>query len=126
MAQSAAPPTRLETVLKLEVPVIVHIATRVMRVEDVMNIAPGAIIELPKRAEDELDILVNNKTIGHGRAVKVGENFGIRVSYIGDLEQRVKALGSATLSQADDESGLDTDPLAGLTDAGDDDAVPSD
>jgi hypothetical protein len=26
-------------------------------------------------------------------AVKVGENYGLRVSYIGDLGQRIKAMG---------------------------------
>ena len=57
------------------------------------SLAPGAIIELPKPAEDELEVLVNNKTVGTGLAVKVGENFGVRVAFIGDLKQRILALG---------------------------------
>ena len=86
-------PAGLAAILTLEVPVIVQIAERTMPVEEVLSIVPGAIIELPKSADDDLEILVNNKAIGTGAAVKIGENYGIRVTYIGDLSQRIIALG---------------------------------
>ncbi len=86
-------PAGIESILALEVPVIVQIAERMMPVEDVVSLAPGAIIELPKSSNDDLEILVNNKVIGTGTAVKVGENFGVRVSYIGDLTHRLSAMG---------------------------------
>ena len=85
--------TNIESILELEVPVIVQIACRAMSVEEVTAIAPGAIIELPKLADDDLEILVNNKVIGTGTAVKVGENYGVRVSFVGDLRERIGALG---------------------------------
>ena len=37
--------------------------------------------------------MVNNKTIGIGVAVKVGENFGLRITRIGDLKQVIQSLG---------------------------------
>ena len=85
-------PTGLETILALEVPVIVQIAERIMTVDEVTSMAPGTIIDLPKSADDDLEIRVNNKVIGTGTAVKVGENYGIRVSYIGDLGERIVAM----------------------------------
>ena len=87
--------TNIESILKLEVPIIIEIARRTLSVEEVMAIAPGTIIELPKLADDDLEILVNNKPVGMGTALKVGENFGVRVSYVGDLSQRIAAMGSA-------------------------------
>jgi flagellar motor switch protein FliN len=86
-------PARLDSILKLEVPVIVVIGSRDMAVKEVMNLAPGAILELPKLADEELEVLVNNKPVGLGTAVKVGENFGIRMTYVGDLRHRINALG---------------------------------
>jgi flagellar motor switch protein FliN/FliY len=83
----------LQSILKLEVPLIVQIADRMMAVGDVMSLTPGAIIELPKNADSELEVLVNNKQVGIGKAVKVGENFGIRVTSVGDLVERIEALG---------------------------------
>lgn len=97
-------PARLDAILKLEVPLIVVIGSRDMPVKEVMNLAPGAILELPKLADEELEILVHNKPIGLGTAVKVGENFGVRVTYVGDLRQRIDALGSGTRADIADNS----------------------
>ena len=63
-----------------------------------MALAPGAIIELPKGADDELELMAGAKRIGCGHAVKVGENFGLRVTHIGDVEARIQALGRAAES----------------------------
>ena len=84
----------IKSILQLEVPLIVQIAMRIMTVEEVTSLVPGAIIELPKPADDELELLVNNKPIGMGTAVKVGENYGLRVTYIGDLQDRIAAMAT--------------------------------
>ncbi len=91
-------PANVESILKLEVPLIVQIAQRSMPLKEVLLVVPGSIIELPKPADGDLDILVNNKQIGTGTAVKVGENFGVRVSYLGDLPQRIAAMGDESES----------------------------
>jgi flagellar motor switch protein FliN/FliY len=85
----------VRAILALEVPVIVRVGERVLTLGEVISLVPGAIIELAKHAEDELDLLVNNKQIGTGTAVKVGENFGLRISFIGDVRQRIAALGQS-------------------------------
>ena len=82
----------LKTILSLEVPGIVRLAERPMALREVQALAPGAIIELPKRAEDELDLLVNNRRVGVGSAVKVGENFGIKLSAVGSTEVLADAI----------------------------------
>ncbi len=85
--------TDIQTILRLSVPVIVQVGERRLRLDDVMALGPGAIVELTKSAEDELELLVNNKIIGKGVAVKVGENFGIRITSIGTPQDRVHAMG---------------------------------
>ncbi len=91
----------VSSVLKLEVPIIVRLAERQMTVEDVVGLAPGALIELPKTAEAELDLMVNNKVVGRGTAAKVGENFGIRITFIGDVRSRLDAaLGTTAVPVA--------------------------
>jgi flagellar motor switch protein FliN len=101
----------ISSILRLEVPVIVRLGQRTMSMKEVLSLVPGAIIELPKNAEEELDLLVNNKQIGLGTAVKVVENFGIRISYIGDLKARIEALGGG-LGGGLQPSGADADAAA--------------
>jgi hypothetical protein len=36
---------------------------------------------------------VNNKSIGKGQAVKVGENFGIKITSIGSVKDTIRKLG---------------------------------
>lgn len=100
-------PADLKSMLRLEVPLIVVIGSRLMAVREVLSLAPGAILELPKPADEELEILINNKPIGMGAAVKVGENFGVRVTYVGNLQDRINALTGAA---ADGESNSNVGP----------------
>jgi flagellar motor switch protein FliN/FliY len=90
------PPANLEQILRLEVPIVVRLAERAMDLSEVVRIVPGTIIELPKSAEAELDLCVNNRAIGCGRAVKVGENFGLRITFMGNVAERVKTMAGNT------------------------------
>ena len=99
-AHPPAPPTaptpahaELKRILRLEVPVIVKLAERRLMLSEVMRLGTGAIIEFFKSSEEPLELLINNKVIGVGETVKVGENFGLRITQIGDLKQIIKSLG---------------------------------
>lgn len=93
-------PSDIRSILSLEIPLIVLLGERTMKTSEVVSLIPGAIVELPKKLEDELTLLVNNREIGSGVAVKVGENFGLRVSFIGDLKQRISALAGEAAQPA--------------------------
>jgi flagellar motor switch protein FliN/FliY len=93
-APTAPSETQLARILRLEVPIIVKLAERKLSVNEVMRLGAGAIIEFLKSSEEPLQLLVNNKAIGLGEAVKVGENFGLRITQIGDVRQIVAALAA--------------------------------
>ncbi len=82
-------------VLRVKVPVIVQLAQRNMPIATARELAVGAIIEFEKSVEEDLELMVNNRRIGFGTCVKVGENFGLRVSRIATRRQRVESLGNA-------------------------------
>lgn len=103
----------LRSILRLEVPVIVVLGSRSMKLSDVVALAAGAIVELPKNADDELELCVNNKVVGVGKAVKVGENFGIRITFLGDVKQRIAALGQGTQGGAAAGDVADTSRVGG-------------
>lgn len=82
----------IQSILKINVPVIVRLGHRTMSMEEVLAICPGAIIELTKAYDESLELMVNNKVIGDGIAVKLGENFGIRLQSVGDPGERLAAM----------------------------------
>lgn len=85
-------PTDLQTILELKVPLIVTVGSRRVSVETVLGLGPGSIVELGKSADEELEVLINNKQVGTGEAVKVYENFGVRITQIKPTEQIVEAM----------------------------------
>jgi len=86
--------TDLNAVVKLEVPVIVRVGERHATMDEILALGPGAILELEKPAEEQLTLLINNKPIGSGEAVKVGENFGIRITAVEAPSHRVQAMAT--------------------------------
>jgi len=93
-AQPATTSGDLKRILRLEVPVIVKLAERKLTLGEVMRLGAGAIIEFSKSSDEPLELLVNNKPIGVGDAVKVGENFGLKITQIGDVKEIIRSLGA--------------------------------
>jgi len=85
--------TDVRQILELSVPVIVTIGQRRMSVDDVLALGPGAILDLDKSSDEPLELRINNKVLAQGQAVKLGENFGIRIEKVASKQSRVEALG---------------------------------
>ena len=93
LRQNPPTPAEVRRILKMHVPVIVKLAERKLTLAEVMRLGPGAIIEFIKASDEPLELLINNKTIGLGDAVKVGENFGLKINQIGDVKDVIRSLG---------------------------------
>ncbi len=93
MGSSPAETQNLSRILTLPVPVTVVLAERRMAVESALQINIGTIIEFEVPFDSELTFTVADHAIGSGQAVKVGENFGIRITALGSVRQRIDALG---------------------------------
>jgi len=91
-AKADAGASDLARILRLEVPVIVKLAERKILLAEVMRLGTGAIVEFFKRSDEPLELMINNKIIAVGETVKVGENFGLRITQIGDVKQLIQAL----------------------------------
>lgn len=89
----APAPREVRRILGLEVPISVTLAHRFMSVESILEITVGSIIEFDIPFDAELLVQVANQTIAEGQAVKIGENFGLRISRICDVPTRIDALG---------------------------------
>lgn len=95
-AVRGSPGRDLRRILGLSLPVTVTLAERDMAVEMILAIRVGTILEFDVLFDAELTLCVSNRSIGQGHAVKVGENFGLRVTTIETVEDRIEALGGAS------------------------------
>jgi flagellar motor switch protein FliN/FliY len=59
-----------------------------MKVEDVLKLAPGSVIEVDKLTGDPLDIYVNNQLVARGEVLVINDNFAIRIKEIISKKER--------------------------------------
>lgn len=77
----------------MELPVTVELAHRDMTIESILAIGVGTIIEFAASFDSEHILHVALRPIGRGFAVKIGENFGLRITSIAPVEDRIESLG---------------------------------
>jgi flagellar motor switch protein FliN/FliY len=83
----------LTRILGLEVTLSVVLAERLMTVESILDMKTGTIIEFDVPFDSELRLNIGNHPIGAGQTVKIGENFGLRLTSVAGVPERVGAMG---------------------------------
>lgn len=83
----------VDLILDITLQVRVELGSTRMTVEDVLNLAPGSVVELDRLAGEPVDIVINDRLIARGEVVVVEENFGVRVTEIVSPRHRAMALG---------------------------------
>ena len=70
--------------LIMDVPleVTVELGRTSKSIQDILEFAPGTIIELDKIVGEPIDVLVNGKYVARGEVVVIEESFGVRVTEI--------------------------------------------
>jgi len=58
-------------------------------IKEILEFAPGSIIELDKLAGEPVDILVNGKYVAKGEVVVIDESFGVRITDIAEPSKRL-------------------------------------
>lgn len=89
----------LRRILELCVPVSVVLAECDLRIEAILDMRVGTIIEFDVPFDADLTLFAANRRIGIGQAVKVSENFGLRVAEIGTVKERINALGGVNAAK---------------------------
>lgn len=79
----------LDMLLDIPLKVTVELGRTTKRVEDILDLSQGSIVELDKLAGEPVDVLVNNKLIAQGEVVVIDENFGVRVTDIISQKDRL-------------------------------------
>ena len=76
--------------LKLELSVV--IGRTKMTLRDILNLHKGSLIELDTLADQDVEILIDNKVLAYGKVVVVDLNFGVKITSIVSEEDMVKSL----------------------------------
>jgi flagellar motor switch protein FliN/FliY len=90
-------PAYSRSLLKIQVPVTVTLATSKQSVRSILNLVPGSIIQFDKLCDEMLTLEVGDHRVAEGETVKVGDKFGLRLTSMILPEERFHAVrGSGT------------------------------
>lgn len=67
------------SLLRIRVPVMATLASKKQPLKQILELAPGSIIQFEKPCDEMLDLEVGGHPFAAGEAVKVGDKFGIRI-----------------------------------------------
>ncbi len=82
------------SLLRIEVPVIVTLASKRQPISQILELGPGSILHFSKPCEEMLDLSVGEQCIAQGEAVKVGDKFGLRITSIVLPDERFQSVSS--------------------------------
>lgn len=78
----AAQQENIDLIMDVPLEVTVELGRTKKSIKEILEFAPGTIVELDKIAGEPIDILVNGKMVAKGEVVVIEESFGVRITDI--------------------------------------------
>ena len=105
-AASAAPPSalsatpftaqsanrNLDLLLDIELGVTLRFGTRQMLLKDILELSSGSVVELDRRVEEPVDLLIDGRVIAQGEVVLVEGNYGLRILQVATQGEKLACL----------------------------------
>lgn len=82
--------SKLELLFDVVLPVSIELGRTTMLIKDILELDRGSIIELDKLASEPVDVIVNGKKIAEGEVVVIDKHFGIRITNLVAVDERLK------------------------------------
>ena len=80
----------LDLLLDVEMPVSVSFGRTQVRIQDILKLITGSIIELDRAISEPVEVIVNNCVIARGEVVVVEGNYGVRINEVMSRQQRLQ------------------------------------
>ncbi len=82
----------IDMLMDVTLPVSIELGRTSLKIEDILNLGPGSVVELDKLAGEPVDVLVNDRLLAKGEVVVIDENFGVRITSMISPQDRIKSL----------------------------------
>jgi len=80
----------LDLLMDVEMPVSVSFGRTQVRIQDILKLITGSIIEMDRNISEPVEVIVNNCVIARGEVVVVDGNYGVRISEVMSRSDRLK------------------------------------
>lgn len=82
MSQSNYDENALSTILDVKVNATVQLGSCRLRMKEILELSPGAVIQLNQLATDPVGLYLNDRLIAEGEVVIIDDHLGIKITEI--------------------------------------------
>ncbi|MDO8834107.1 MAG: FliM/FliN family flagellar motor switch protein [Vicinamibacterales bacterium] len=86
------PPSNMELILDIELPLWVRFGETAMTLQALTKLGPGTTLDLERSPDDPVDVMVNSTVIARGEVVVVAGNYGVRVTEVVSASDRIRSM----------------------------------
>ncbi|TAK52390.1 MAG: flagellar motor switch protein FliN [Gammaproteobacteria bacterium] len=90
VAADPAAEINLDLILEVAVTLALEVGRTKIPVRELLQLAPGSILELDRLAGEPLDLLVNGVRVARGEVVVVNDRFGVRLTDVVSPRERIE------------------------------------
>lgn len=74
----------LDVLMNVELSLTVELGRCRMKINDIVNLGSGSVVELQKLASEPVDILVNDALFARGEVVVLEDHFAVKITELAD------------------------------------------
>jgi flagellar motor switch protein FliN len=74
---------QLDLLLDVELALTLRFGSRSLPLGEILDLTPGAVIELDRQVQDPVDVLLDGRLVARGEVVVMDGNYGLRVTEVG-------------------------------------------
>ena len=92
LEQTTPSSANVDMILNLPVKVAAELGRATVSIAEILGFCQGSVVELDNVAGEMINLTVNDKVVAVGEAVVVNENFGLRISEVDSVRERIAKL----------------------------------
>ncbi len=74
---------KLDLLMDVEMAVTLRFGSRRLLLREVLDLIPGAVVDLDRQVEEPVDVLLDGRLVARGEVVVMDGNYGVRVTEVG-------------------------------------------
>lgn len=79
-------------ILNIPVKISAELGRATVSIAEILGFCQGSVVELDNVAGEAINLTVNDKVVAVGEAVVINENFGLRISEVDSIRERIAKL----------------------------------
>ncbi len=91
-AENVSFESKIGLLCDIDLDATLRFGSREMTLEEVLELGPGAVVELDRHVTEPVDLVVGDRIVARGEVVVVSGNFALRVTEVATPQLRLESI----------------------------------